>query len=239
MYPSGHKDHDSPREERSLCTSSPSSRNEDMEMGGLEESSSDDAEPPIQSVVGPDGLREFIMLPQCTVNVFNSTIKDNHFKTLRTKYQIPDNISIRLPYKSEKNYYKGVEGVEVYEQMLKAGLRFPLSSLHRELLKHLGLSINQVSLNAWRVFLAVEVLYGAITNGARRLMVREFLHYYRPDEIDKSRGMYSFVPRSPLLRLVYETLDSNRNLKNRYFFLEGDEWMYHPRDTEHMPIDIT
>ena len=179
------------------------------------------------------------MLPQCTVNVFNSTIKDNYFKTLRTKYQIPDNISIRLPYKSEKNYYKGVEGVEVYEQMLKAGLRFPLSSLHRELLKHLGLSINQVSLNAWRVFLAVEVLYGAITNGARRLMVREFLHYYRPDEIDKSRGMYSFVPRSPLLRLVYETLDSNRNLKNRYFFLEGDEWMYHPRDTEHMPIDIT
>ena len=29
--------------------------------------------------------------------------------------------------------------------MLKAGLRFPLSSLHRELLKYLGLSINQVS----------------------------------------------------------------------------------------------
>ena len=85
----------------------------------------------------------------------------------------------------------------------------------------------------------MEVLYGAITDGARRLMVREFLHYYRPDEIDKSRGMYSFVPRSPLLRLVYETLDSNRNWKNRYFFLEGDEWMYHPRDTEHMPIDIT
>ena len=88
--------------------------------------------------------------------------------------------------------------------MLKARLRFPLSSLHRELLKHLGLSINQVSPNAWRVFLVVEVLYGAMTNGAKRLTVREFLHYYRPDEIDKSKGMYSFVPRSLLLRLVYE-----------------------------------
>ena len=36
----------------------------------------------------------------------------------------------------------------MYEQMLKVGLRFPLNSLHRELLKHLGLAINQVSLNA-------------------------------------------------------------------------------------------
>jgi len=71
---------------RGVCLPLLTSRNEDMEMGGLEESSSDDAEPPIQSVVGPDGLREFIMLPQCTMNVFNSTIKDNHFKTLRTKY---------------------------------------------------------------------------------------------------------------------------------------------------------
>ena len=55
----------------------------------------------------------------------------------------------------------------MYEQMLKVGLRFPLNSLHRELLKHLGLAINQVSLNTWRVFLGVEVLYGAMTDGAR------------------------------------------------------------------------
>ena len=47
--------------------------------------------------------------------------------------------------------------------MLKAGLRFPLSSLHRELLKYLGLSVNQVSPNAWRVFIAMEVLYSAMS----------------------------------------------------------------------------
>ena len=93
------------------------------------------------------------MLLEWTVNNFVSTIKENHFKTLRDNYQIPDSIPIRLPYKSEKCYYDGVEGVEEYEQMLKAGLRFPLSSLHRELLKYLGLSVNQVSPNAWRVFI--------------------------------------------------------------------------------------
>ena len=109
--------------------------------------------------------------------------------------------------------------------MLKVGLRFPLSSFHRELLQHLGLSVNQVSPNAWRVFIAVEVLYGVMSDGVRRLTVWEFLNYYRPNEIDKSKGMYSFIPRSPLLRLVYKTPDSNRNWKSSYFFLEGNEWM--------------
>ena len=73
----------------------------------------------------------------------------------------------------------------MYEQMLKARLRLLLSSLHHELLKYLGLSVNQVSPNAWRVFIAMEVLYDAMPNSAKRLMVRKFLYCYRPDEIDK------------------------------------------------------
>ena len=65
----------------------------------------------------------------------------------------------------------------------------------------------------------------------------EFLHCYCPDEISQSKGMYSFVPRSLLLRLVCETLDSNRNWKSRYFFMEGDEWICHPDDNEFMPVN--
>ena len=125
----------------------------------------------------------------------------------------------------------------MYKQMLKAGLRFPRSSLHRELLKYLGLSINQVSLNAWRVFIVMEVLYDAMTDGARRLTVREFLHCFHLHEIDKSKGMYSFVPRSPLLKVIFEISNSNKDWKSRYFFLEGDEWMCHSGDTEHMPVN--
>ena len=154
------------------------------------------------------------MLPEWTVNAFTSTIKEAHFKTLRANYQIPDYIPIRLPYKSKKCYYEGVDGVGVYEQVLKAGLRFPLNSLHRELLKYLGLSVNQISPNAWKAFIAMEVLYGAISNGARSLTVREFLHCYRSDEIDKSKGMYSFVLRKSVLKVIYETSDSNRDWKS-------------------------
>ena len=202
VYPSGHVDQKSLGEDRSLSASSSSSTNEDTEMAEPVEISNNDEEQPLRSVIDVNGLREFIMLPEWMVNNFMSTIKETHFKTLKENYQIPENIPIRLPYKSEKCYYDGIEGVGIYEQMLKAGLRFPLNSLHRELLKCLGLSVNHVSPNAWRIFIAMEILYGAMSDGARSLTVREFLHCYRMDEIDKSRGAYSFVPRSPLLKVI-------------------------------------
>ena len=211
-------------------------------MGRPKGNSSDglnDAELPIQSIINPNGLREFIMLPLGMVNYFRSLIKESHFKTLRAKYQIPDNIPLCLPYKSEKCYYKGVEGVGAYEQMLNAGFRFPLSLLHHHLFQYLGLAVTQISPNAWRIFLGVEVLYEAMSNGARRLTVEEFFHCYCLDEIAQSKGVYSFMPKSPLLRLVCETPDSNRNWKSRYFFMEGDEWMCCLGDTEHMPVNTT
>ena len=148
VYPSGYRDPDDLSEERSPSTSSPSSKNEDMEMAEPEEGSNDSEDQRIKSVVGVDGLRGFVMLPEWTVNAFTSTIEEAHFKTLRANYQIPDHIPIRLPFKSEKCYYEGVGGVEVYEQVLKASLRFLLNSLHHKLLKYLGLSVSQISPNA-------------------------------------------------------------------------------------------
>ena len=114
LYPSGYRDPDE-LSERSSSASSPSSKNEDMEVAELEEGFDDGEEQRIKSVVGTDGLREFVMLPGWTINSFTSTIKEAHFETLRANYQIPDYIPIRLPCKSEKCYYEGVDGVGVYE----------------------------------------------------------------------------------------------------------------------------
>ena len=113
LYPSGYRDLDK-LSERSPFTGFPSSKNEDMELAESEEGS-DDGEQRIKSVVGTDELREFVMLPEWMVNNFTSTIKEAHFKTFRAIYQIPDYIPIRVPYKSEKCYYDGVDDVGVYE----------------------------------------------------------------------------------------------------------------------------
>ena len=124
VYPSSHKDQESPGEDRSPSASSSSSTSEDVEEVEQEEASNDDEGHIVRSVIGADGLREFVMLPEWTVNNFTSTIKENHFKIFRDNYQISNSIPIRLPYKSEKCYYDRVQGVGVYEQMLKVGLRF-------------------------------------------------------------------------------------------------------------------
>ena len=115
MYPSSYRDPGDLSEEKSPSASSPSSKNEDMEVAEPEEGSNDGEEQRIKSVIGADGLTEFVMLPEWMVNAFTSTIRKPHFKTLRVNYQISYYIPIRLSYKSEKCYYEGVDGVGVYE----------------------------------------------------------------------------------------------------------------------------
>ena len=154
VYSLGQDDPNTSSDERVPSANSPSTKkDDDLDVDRSESDSNEDEdigndEPPIQSVIGPDGFREFNMLPLWMINDFNLSIKQQHFNTLREKYQIPVNISMRLPIKREKCYYKGVEDVGVYKQMLRVGLRFPLSALHHHLLQYLGLAITQISLNA-------------------------------------------------------------------------------------------
>ena len=229
VYSLGQDDPGTSSDERVPSTNSPSTEeDDDLDVDGSESDSNEDEdisndEPSIQSTIGPDGFKEFIILPLWTINDFNSSIKQQHFNALREKYQILVNIPMRLPFKHEKCYYKGVEDVGVYEQMLKAGLRFPLSALHHRLLQYLRLAVTQISPNAWRVFLGIEMLYGVMPDRACRMTVEEFFYCYPPSKITQSKGTYSFVPKSLLLRLVCDTPDSNRDWKSRYFFIQDDD----------------
>ena len=67
VYPSEYRDPND-LSERSSSASSPSSKNEDMEVAELEEGSNDSEDQRIKSVVGTDGLKEFVMLPEWTVS---------------------------------------------------------------------------------------------------------------------------------------------------------------------------
>ena len=102
VFLSGQNDPSTSSDERNSSANSPSTRDEGLDMDGSESGSTnglDSADPPIQSVVGPNGFREFIILLLWMVNDFISTVKESHFKTLREKYQILDHIPLRLPYK--------------------------------------------------------------------------------------------------------------------------------------------
>ena len=85
MYPSSYREQDD-LSERSPSASSSSSKNEDMEVVEPEEGSDDGKDQRVKYVVGANGLREFIMLPNWMVNAFMSTIKEPHFNTLSAHY---------------------------------------------------------------------------------------------------------------------------------------------------------
>lgn len=119
------------------------------------------------------------------MNDFIPTTSLRQFETMRGRYQIPPYIPIRFPEKFGKCYYKGVRDVGVYEQMFKASLRLPLTDLHRHLVEYLGLSFNQIALNASRVFLGVEVLYG---KGGRLLTLEKFFTVIDPWRYQSQRA---------------------------------------------------
>ena len=71
---------------------------------------------------------------------------------------MPNHIPIRLPRKNERRYLGRTADVVMYDAMFAAGLRLPLTALHRQLVDFMGLSISQIALNAWRIIISAEIL---------------------------------------------------------------------------------
>ena len=147
------------------------------------------------------------------------------FSELCVRYQIPEHILIRLPYENEKCYTGKTADVGMYDAMFAAGLRLPLTALHRQLVDYLGLSVSQIAPNAWRTFIGAEILWGSLSGGIRQLTLDEFFYCYRPHHISSSKGTYHFVVREKDLKLVSDMPNSNRNWKSRFFFVEGTDWV--------------
>ena len=119
--------------------------------------------------------------------------------------------------------------------MFTVGLRLPLLALHSQLATFLGLSVNQITPNAWRIFIRAEILWGPLSGENRQLSLDEFFWCYRPQHIVLSQGIYHFAGRKKELRLVSDMPNSNRNWKSKYFFVQGMDWACHPKEWVTIP----
>ena len=97
---------------------------------------------------GSGDNRPFILPAKWAVNKFLPSMSDKIFSELRVRYQIPEHIPIRLPYENEKCYTRRTMDVRMYDAMFATKLRLPLTAFHRQLVDYLGLSVNQIALNA-------------------------------------------------------------------------------------------
>uniref|UniRef100_A0A2N9H8B0 Uncharacterized protein n=1 Tax=Fagus sylvatica TaxID=28930 RepID=A0A2N9H8B0_FAGSY len=136
------------------------------------------------------------------LSYFSSVTQDD-IDRIRRRYQIPDDVVLRIPDSDERACCpKYVGDVAFYEADLKAGLRFPMQPFVRELLDFLG--------------------FGA---GAD-----EFLFCYEPCQIALSRGFWTFKNRDANSRVVQGLPTSDRIWKDKYFFVCGDNWERLPQE---------
>ena len=98
------------------------------------------------------GHKPFILSLIWTVNDFHSTMSLKVFNTLRNRHQIPEHIPLQLPRKFEKCYLGRIVDVNMCSM-----LRLPLINLHCQLANNLGLFVNQLSPNAWRILIIFRV----------------------------------------------------------------------------------
>uniref|UniRef100_A0A2N9FP09 Uncharacterized protein n=1 Tax=Fagus sylvatica TaxID=28930 RepID=A0A2N9FP09_FAGSY len=142
----------------------------------------------------------------------------------RRRYQIPEDVVLRIPESDEVACSSRYGDVAFYEANFNAGVRFPLQPLMRELLDHLNLSPGQLAPNAWRTVVGCMVMWKVLSDGKDDLTLDELLFCYKPSQIAASPGFWSLNMRQKGLKLVVGTPSSNREWKDRFVFVCGDNW---------------
>jgi hypothetical protein len=103
-----------------------------------------------------------------------SRVTQDDIDRMRRRYQIPDDVVLRIPDSDERACCpKYVGDVAFYEADLKAGLRFPIQPFVRELLDFLGLAPGQINPNGWRTIITCMVMWRVTSNGSEDLTVDE------------------------------------------------------------------
>uniref|UniRef100_A0A2N9FY07 Uncharacterized protein n=1 Tax=Fagus sylvatica TaxID=28930 RepID=A0A2N9FY07_FAGSY len=142
----------------------------------------------------------------------------------RRKYQIPEDVVLRIPESDEVACSSRYGDVAFYEADFTAGVRFPMQPLMRELLDHLNLAPGQLAPNAWRSVVGSMVMWKVLSNGKDDLTLDELLFCYKPCQIPASPGFWTLNMRQRGLKLIVGNPSSNREWKDNYVFVCGDNW---------------
>ena len=164
------------------------------------------------------------MVYSCVVGI-HSKMDEKRLTSLRSWYQIPNDLNLRLAIRGEW-CCQPCFGVGVYEAYLLGGLRLPLNAFARELLTKLGLEICQFNPNAWRLVVSMQVLWREVFEGDCPLTVDEFFYCYKLSEINQSLSFYQFTTRGKDYRLIKSLVTSDKNWKMDFFFVSSF-WVGH------------
>jgi hypothetical protein len=136
---------------------------------------------------------------------------------LRNNYDIPPTVLLHF----QNPVTREIRGNDlvIYEIMLLAGLRFPFLDIARELVLFLGVSLSQLTPNAWRYLLASFILWRTVLGA--RMTIPEFFNIYRAAY--KREGVVEFTVRNnPIFIYLSQNYSNNRGWRSDFFWVSGD-----------------
>uniref|UniRef100_A0A2N9G3S8 Uncharacterized protein n=1 Tax=Fagus sylvatica TaxID=28930 RepID=A0A2N9G3S8_FAGSY len=138
-----------------------------------------------------------------------SKLIDKDIGRLRSRYQIPEDIVIRLPEDREWACSSNGENVALYEDSLVGGLRLPFKPFER-----------------------------MASEGEYDLTVDEFFSLYKVTYMPSTLGIWGFMRHKGSPKLILGLPNSNRSWKPKFFFLCGSNFEFTPGEEAGKPYGL-
>jgi hypothetical protein len=176
------------------------------------------------------GMEPFVALDT------RSSITSDELLYLRSKYQIPDSVTLRVPSAGERACSSSRDEICLYQHAFEAGLRLPFPRIVREILNYFSLAPSQPVPNAWRHLVGSAALWAASSNKKTPLTLNTFCYLFQLKKSPSAVGWWYFSPRDrekePLLTDVPSGV---KDWKDRFFFVGGSGWEFPGYEDDQSP----